>query len=177
MDSKLNARLPGMGEVTTEERARARDAERWAALLAAKIPAQPSAPVFSPADWQPSDGALTRTEAATMETSSEPAITSNLRVDIPAGDLGNVGVSIHRTPEGLRVTIEVSSANAAKAMEPERIALENALRAQGMTVASVRVSQPGANGTALARRWLKPDGTMSASQRSEEEKRRIKISG
>ena len=177
MDSKLNARLPGMAEVITEERARTRDAERWAAALAAKIPVQAPPPVLPTADWQPCDGGLTQTEAASSETSAEPGITSNLRVDIAAGDLGNVGVSINRTPEGLRVTIEVSSANAAKAMEPERIALENALRAQGMTVASVRVSQPGANGTALARRWLKPDGTMSARQRSEEEKRRIKISG
>jgi hypothetical protein len=177
MDSKLNARLPGMGEAITEERARTRDAERWAAALTAQIPAQPPVASIPTGDWQPSDSALTQTKAAQAETTSEPLLTSNLRVDIPAGDLGNVGVSINRTPEGLRVTIEVSSANAAKAMEPERIALENALRAQGMTVASVRVSQPGANGTALARRWLKPDGTMSGRQRSEEEKRRIKISG
>ena len=177
MDSKLNARLPGMGEVITEERARARDAERWAAALAAKIPVQAPLPLLPTADWQPCDGALTQTRAAESGTTAEPGITSNLRVDIAAGDLGNVGVSINRTPEGLRVTIEVSNLNAAKAMEPERLALENALRAQGMTVASVRVAQPGANGTTLARRWWKPDGAMTARQRSEEEKRRIKISG
>jgi hypothetical protein len=177
MDSKLNARLPGMVEVITEERTRTRDAERWAAALAAKIPAQAPVTVLPTADWQPSDGALTQARTGESEPAAKPGITSNLRVDVAAGDLGNVGVSINRTPEGLRVTIEVSNLNAAKALEPERIALENALRAQGMTVASVRVAQPGVNGTALARRWMKPDGTMSARQRSEEEKRRIKISG
>jgi hypothetical protein len=46
-----------------------------------------------------------------------------------------------------------------------------------MTIASVRVAQPGTNGTALARRYAKADEAMSAQRRSEEEKRHIKISG
>jgi len=161
---KLGAALGGTETEEAELGHRRREAERWAAALAGTLtptcppevmPGPNRAASDMPSDWRPMDSALTpgrRPPGSPAPSTSDAAEAkdSRLSLQIEAGDLGPLELSIDRDPSGVRVLIRVSDPGALSALEPERMALERALEQSGVRVASVRVVSSPTRGTVLA---------------------------
>lgn len=163
MDRPLGATAPDLAQASREARdakLRRDEAERWAAALLTTLtrdegPAPRALTAEPPTDWQTSDGSLTPSGAsmptATTSESSETSSTSRIRLDVSTGELGDVAVVVDRSAGGVRVWLGVEHAQTKAIFEPERRALELALKASGLDVRSVQVVETQNLGTVLAR--------------------------
>ena len=115
--------------------------------------------------------------------SQEAAAGQRVRLDVSAGSLGQVALIVEQQSDGLRVVIGVENPALAHRVEPERQALEQALKASGMTVQQVRVVQTAELGTILARRISRQrfgngaEDTNDSTGRGERRSRRLKLIG
>jgi hypothetical protein len=176
-------------ERETEERAR--EAERWAALLAQALP-QALSQRFgtldesreeSP-DWQGSVGVLTPeanlTGVGIAPESSGAGETQSVVLSLRAGDLGELKCLLDRSESGVRVVIGVDGRDAMTAAGAERGALEAALRSAGLCVQSVSVVSMARFGTVLARGNTGPNGRsvqQGPAAGRETRSRRVKLIG
>lgn len=142
------------------ERRRRQEVEKWAHALATSVAsalpaaAEGETQVGTPAHWRPSDGELTPgagTVAGAAAAPSEDADPqSPVRLSVNAGDLGEVDIVVDRSAQGVRVIIGLADPNADTALIPELSALQRALEASGIRVASVRTVAQSRVGTVLA---------------------------
>lgn len=148
-------------ERTTEQRRR-EEAEKWAQLIAGGVaqahrtshPSPAPVPASTTGVWRGSDGAMTP-EAAFASTLNGSAAEegdgiSRIALRLNAGDLGEVALVVERSTGGVRVIIGVDDPHAERAVLPEMRALERALEASGIALASVRIVQGARAGTVLA---------------------------
>lgn len=125
--------------------------------MASALPAaaEGEAQVGTPVRWRPSDGELHETPgagplagaAAAPSEDADPQ--SPVRLSVNAGDLGEVDIVVDRSA-GMRVIIGLADPNADTALIPELSALQRALEASGIRVASVRTVAQSRVGTVLA---------------------------
>ncbi|MCC6903432.1 MAG: hypothetical protein IT377_30960 [Polyangiaceae bacterium] len=155
----LDLSTPASDELGAERRRR-QEAEKWAHTLAASVasawpdatecPAETGTPVH----WRPSDGELTPGAGPLARAAGAPSEDANsespVRVSVNAGDLGEVDIVVDRSAQGVRVIIGLADPNADTAMIPELSALQRALEASGIRVASVRAVAQSRVGTVLA---------------------------
>lgn len=155
----LDLSSPASDELGAERRRR-QEAEKWAHTLAASVasawPGATECPpdAGTPAHWRPSDGELTpgadRVVGAAGPPSEDTNSESPVRVSVNAGDLGEVDIVVDRSAHGVRVIIGLTDPKADIAMIPELSALQRALEASGIRVASVRTVAQSRVGTVLA---------------------------
>lgn len=142
------------------ERRRRQEAEKWARALAQTVagacpPSATPVPSAAPPEvWRSGDGALTQRTAgdgAAKAPSPEAAESeSRVRVSLSAGDLGEVDIVVDRSPVGLRILIGLTDPEANLAVAPELSALQRAIEANGIRVASLRAVARSRLGTVLA---------------------------
>jgi len=88
---------------------------------------------------------------ASGATSGEQASAPRrLSVEMQAGPLGKVSLSIEMGPKGLDIDIAIEDSNAARLAAMERKNLVSALKSQGVALANVRISGFRETGIALA---------------------------
>jgi hypothetical protein len=174
-------------------------AERWAVALLETL----SVPVVHEAKagvgpltaaWRESDGALThegaRSSAEAAKSGVAPAKrggTSDLaaiKMTVDGGDLGEITLVVERIGGKTRVAITVADSRAQAAMQPERGALQRALKKAGIEVESVVVVRAGNVGTSLARKMDAASRARDTAKYSEqlrrdeaERKKRIELIG
>lgn len=142
------------------ERRRQQETEKWAHTLAASVAsalpaaAEGAAETGTPVHWRPSDGELTPGAGPVAGAAGAPADDANsespVRLSVNAGDLGDVDIVVDRSAQGVRVIIGLADPNADTAMIPELSALQRALEASGIRVASVHAVAQSRVGTVLA---------------------------
>jgi hypothetical protein len=142
------------------ERRRRQEVEKWAHALAASVAsalppaAEAGVQTATPVDWRPSDGELTpaagHAAGAAAAASDDADAQSPVRLSVNAGDLGEVDIVVDRSAQGVRVIIGLADPNADSALIPELSALQRALEASGIRVASVHTVAQSRVGTVLA---------------------------
>lgn len=165
---------------------RQREAERWAQVLGASLaqPVEKSLAIRAqseptPTGWQGSDGSMTQSEptaevSQSTETTDDAPL-SRIRLDVQAGDLGEVALVVDRSQGGVRVFIGIDRDASRSLIEPERAVLEQALRASGLSVRSVEVVRSSALGTVLAvgrERQRFSDATEPSQKPADEDRKR-----
>lgn len=166
-------------------RRRQQEAERWAQALSTTLAVQPAPePATQPENPSAtpptgtSDGSMTQAGAAAgsgeAKRSDEGDAVSRIRLDVSAGDLGELSLVVDRSDAGVRVFIGMNREGAKAMVEPERAVLEQALRAAGLSVRSVEVVSAHSLGTVLAKAQVRQrfSDVETAPERTNEERKR-----
>ena len=118
------------------------------------------------ADASKSQGVSISTECVdgnmAMVGNSEPENVTSVELD--GGSLGKIGFSVERGPQGISVTFAMEDGYASNLFQLEKQKLIEGMRAQGLTVKKVEISQVKEVGIALAKASTgnPPDGLSKA---------------
>jgi hypothetical protein len=145
----------------------------WAAAFGASVPIAPprtlglgaageSAPVPTPTVWRQSDVSMTEIADEIARVNGTPlkaesgegsaSVVSRLETVVNGGHLGTVSFVVDRSNAGVSIVVEVSTHEAAQAVDADRQTLLRSLRAAGLTVLSFRILNRAGTGTPLAHR-------------------------
>jgi hypothetical protein len=95
-------------------------------------------------------GGANETVEVGAESPAAPALESRLTTEVRDDQLGRVALSVARSPQGLRIVINVADARVKALIETDQALLLQGLAECGLRVLSVQIGAETAPGTALA---------------------------